>query len=269
MDRNTNGTKTDGATNVNIWLPHHTMYVSPAETDRHRERQHQQLRRRAGQRRRRRDHGHHQVGHQRVQGLGVRVLQQRAAATRGRTSPPRRSRHERAHRRRHARRTDHEEQAVLLRRRGKGSISGRRSSSSSTCRPAALRGGDFSQAFNADGTLQVIYDPLTGNADGTGRAAVPRQRDSGRPHQRHRAGRFRRSIRCRTSPGSSRAATSAARRSSATTCASRPRKFDRNNYDFKVNWNRRRRRRRSGASTRGWAPTVDLAAGLSRLRRQR
>ena len=32
MDRNTNGTKTDGATNVNIWLPHHTMYVAPAET---------------------------------------------------------------------------------------------------------------------------------------------------------------------------------------------------------------------------------------------
>ena len=32
MDRNTNGTKTDGATNVNIWLPHHTMYISPAET---------------------------------------------------------------------------------------------------------------------------------------------------------------------------------------------------------------------------------------------
>ena len=24
--------KTDGATNVNVWLPHHTMYVSPAET---------------------------------------------------------------------------------------------------------------------------------------------------------------------------------------------------------------------------------------------
>ena len=32
LDRNTNGTKTDGATNVNIWLPHHTMLVSPAET---------------------------------------------------------------------------------------------------------------------------------------------------------------------------------------------------------------------------------------------
>ena len=32
LDRNNNGTKTDGATNVNVWLPHHTMYVSPAET---------------------------------------------------------------------------------------------------------------------------------------------------------------------------------------------------------------------------------------------
>jgi hypothetical protein len=29
---NTNMTKSDGATNVNLWLPHHTMYVAPAET---------------------------------------------------------------------------------------------------------------------------------------------------------------------------------------------------------------------------------------------
>ncbi len=33
MDRNTNGTKTDGATNVNIWLPHHTMYVVAGRDD--------------------------------------------------------------------------------------------------------------------------------------------------------------------------------------------------------------------------------------------
>jgi Carboxypeptidase regulatory-like domain/TonB dependent receptor-like, beta-barrel len=32
QNRNANATRTDGATNVNIWLPHHTMYVSPAET---------------------------------------------------------------------------------------------------------------------------------------------------------------------------------------------------------------------------------------------
>ncbi len=29
---NANMTKSDGATNVNLWLPHHTMYVAPAET---------------------------------------------------------------------------------------------------------------------------------------------------------------------------------------------------------------------------------------------
>ncbi|MGH9313496.1 MAG: carboxypeptidase-like regulatory domain-containing protein, partial [Vicinamibacterales bacterium] len=29
---NSNATRTDGATNVNIWLPSHNMYVSPAET---------------------------------------------------------------------------------------------------------------------------------------------------------------------------------------------------------------------------------------------
>ncbi len=29
---NSNNTKSDGATNVNLWLPHHAMYVAPAET---------------------------------------------------------------------------------------------------------------------------------------------------------------------------------------------------------------------------------------------
>jgi len=32
QNRNNNATRTDGATNVNIWLPHHNMYISPAET---------------------------------------------------------------------------------------------------------------------------------------------------------------------------------------------------------------------------------------------
>jgi hypothetical protein len=34
---------------------------------------------------------------------------------------------------------------------------------------AALRSGDFSRALNANGSQQVIYDPATGNPDGTGR----------------------------------------------------------------------------------------------------
>ena len=75
----TNSTRTDGATNVNIWLPNHQMLRVAGRDDRHGEHLDQQLRRRAGHGRRRRDHGHHQVGHQRVQGVGVRVLQQREA----------------------------------------------------------------------------------------------------------------------------------------------------------------------------------------------
>jgi hypothetical protein len=34
---------------------------------------------------------------------------------------------------------------------------------------AALRAGDFSKAFNTNGTLQQIYNPFTGNPDGSGR----------------------------------------------------------------------------------------------------
>ena len=38
---------------------------------------------------------------------------------------------------------------------------------------AALRAGDFSKAFNTNGSLQTIYNPLTGNPDGTGRQPFP------------------------------------------------------------------------------------------------
>src|SRR5262245_33034728 len=38
---------------------------------------------------------------------------------------------------------------------------------------AALRAGDFSKALNANGTQQVIYNPFTGNPDGTGRQPFP------------------------------------------------------------------------------------------------
>jgi len=38
---------------------------------------------------------------------------------------------------------------------------------------AAMRNGDFSGALNANGTQQIIYDPLTGNPDGSGRTPFP------------------------------------------------------------------------------------------------
>ena len=57
--------------------------------------------------------------------------------------------------------------------RGKASTRGRQQQFFFNVPPDALRAGDFSQAFNSDGTLQVIYDPLTGNPDGTGRLPFP------------------------------------------------------------------------------------------------
>ena len=52
--------------------------------------------------------------------------------------------------------------------------------SSTTTRNGSLRwptsrerNGDFSQSFDSSGRLVVIYDPLTGNADGTGRTPFP------------------------------------------------------------------------------------------------
>jgi hypothetical protein len=36
-----------------------------------------------------------------------------------------------------------------------------------------IKSGDFSQALNANGSMQVIYDPMTGNPDGTGRVPFP------------------------------------------------------------------------------------------------
>ena len=53
----------------------------------------------------------------------------------------------------------------------------------STCRRAALRTGDFSNARNTDGSLQIIYDPSTGNADGTGRLPFPGNRSRAGRHQ--------------------------------------------------------------------------------------
>ena len=72
-----NSTRTDGATNMNIWLPNHNMYISPAETIDTVRCVDEQLRRRAGDGRRRGGDRHHQVGHEQFPGVGVRVLHER------------------------------------------------------------------------------------------------------------------------------------------------------------------------------------------------
>ena len=96
---------------------------------------------------------------------------------------------------------------------------------------AALRNGDFSGAVNTNGSTQVIYDPTTGNADGTGRTpfpgnVIPASRIS--PIARQILGLF---------PADNTGGTGAG---GLTNNYQRPetRTTDRYNYDGKVNWNR-------------------------------
>ena len=129
---------------------------------------------RRGHGRRRGDYGHHQVGHEHVQRLGVRVLQQREAERHAlllRTgSGPAEAADRTPDVRRDAGRTDPPAIRLFFFGSYEGYI-GRQSQFSFFNVPtAALRNGDFSGAVNANGAQQRIYDPFTGDlATGTGR----------------------------------------------------------------------------------------------------
>ena len=66
-----NSTRTDGATNMNIWLPNHNMYISPAETVDTVNVSTSSFDAEQGNGGRRGGDGRHQVGHQQLQGLGA------------------------------------------------------------------------------------------------------------------------------------------------------------------------------------------------------
>ena len=133
--------------------------------------------------------------------------------------------------------------------------------------PAALRAGDFSQAFNPDGSLQVIYDPSTGNPDGTGRMPFPNNMIPA-----DRISDIARQIQALypspTGPASCPTATSAGEGIFRNYVRQQDRKFDRNNYDFKVNCNLSSANQIWGKYSRMGAD-VDLAAGVPRVRRSR
>jgi len=102
--------------------------------------------------------------------------------------------------------------------------------------PMALRIGDFSRAFNADDSLQVIYDPETGNADGTGRSPFPGNiipADRISPI----AGRIQELFPAPNTNTSSDATVGGAP-VSRNFMKDERRVFNRNNYDLKLDWNR-------------------------------
>jgi hypothetical protein len=96
---------------------------------------------------------------------------------------------------------------------------------------ARLRAGDFSQALNSNGTLQQIYDPATGNPNGTGRTQFENnQIPAGRIDPI--ALRVLQLYPLPNSPGTGAGGlTNNYRRQEDRT-------FKRDNYDAKLNWNR-------------------------------
>jgi hypothetical protein len=231
---NNNGTKTDGATNVNLWLPHHNMYVSPAET----------------------------VDTVNVSTNNFDAEQGMAGGaaitvvTKSGTNEFKGSAFEyfnndglNARPYFQASKTPSSAHIAGATLGGPiahdrlfffGSWEGQFQRSTATAfynvPPAALRNGDFSQAFNADGSLQIIYDPATGNPDGTGRTPF-----AGNVIPQDRIDDIARKIQD-LFPDPNAAGSSGANVGGASVTRNftrdNRRVFDRNNYDFKVNWNR-------------------------------
>ena len=221
---NSNNTKSDGATNVNLWLPHHAMYVAPAETIDTVNISTSSFDAEQGMA------GGAAItlitksGTNEFRGLGVRVLQlrrpQRAALLRDAQDADRPQ-----HPRRHPRRPDPEELALLL-RLVRGLL--RPLDDADLLRRAD--GGDarrrHERRTGSAGGQQLIFDPLTGNADGTGRSqfagnVIPGNRISPVAQE------ILKYYPLPNLPGNTRNYVRDADSS-----------VDRNNYDVKLNWNR-------------------------------
>src|SRR5215203_6142218 len=231
---NNNATKTDGATNVNVWLPHHVMYVSPAETvDTVSV-----------------DTASFEAEQGNAGGAAITVIT-KSGTNNFSGSAFEFYNNEKMNARPYFQSTKTPASAHITGgtiggpvKKNQlfffGSFEGQYQRTTNVgfynVPPEALRNGDFSHAFNANGTLQVIYDPATGNPDGTGRT----------PFQNNiipaiRIGQIARDIQALypapNAVGSSGANVGGLNVSRNFT-RDQQRTFDRNNYDGKVNWNR-------------------------------
>jgi hypothetical protein len=178
QNHNNNGTRTDGATNLNIWLPHHTMYVSPAETVETVTVSTNNFDAEQGM----------------AGGAAITVI------TKSGTNQFKGSAFEFYNSEKLSARPyffGNDPAGIPAKlpvdrnifggtlggpiKRNRlfffGSYEGFKRTQSLfnffTVPNAALRNGDFSGATNANGSVQVIYDPLTGNPDGSGRVPFP------------------------------------------------------------------------------------------------
>ncbi len=261
LDRNNNGTKTDGATNLNVWLPHHTMIVSPAETI---------------------DSVNISTSNfdaeQGMAGGAAITVVTKSGTNTFKGSAFAFFNNEKLNAKPYfATQKDpasaHIDGATVggpLRRNKLfffGAWEGQYQTTPQqffyNVPPAALRTGDFSHAFNADGSLQVIYDPRTGNPDGSGR-----QPFAGNVIPATRISAIARKIQQLYPLPNQAGSTSGGNVGGAGIARnferSLPRKFDRNNYDLKVNWNPSSRAQvwgkysRMGANVKALTPYLGL-----------
>ena len=234
MDRNTNGTKTDGATNVNIWLPHHTMYTSPAETIDTVNVSTSNFDAEQG------NAGGAAItvitksGTNNFKGSAFAFYNNESFNARSyyATEKPKASSH-----------IDGVtlggpivKNKLFFFGAWEGQYQKTPSQFFFSVPTAALRVGDFSQAFNPDGSLQVIYDPSTGNAG--------RHRSRAVSWQRHSDGELSdiaKQVQALypnpNTTGSLSNGNVGGEGISRNYVRQQDRKFDRNNYDFKVNYN--------------------------------
>ncbi len=233
LNRNNNGTKTDGATNLNIWLPHHTMYVSPAETV---------------------DTVNVSTSNfdaeQGMAGGAAITVITKSGTNQFRGSAFEFYNNESLNARPYFATEKVPSNAHIAGAtlggpimKNKlfffGSWEGQYQKTQQqfffNVPPDALRAGNFSQAFNSDGSVQVIYDPTTGNADGSGRTPFPNNTIP--------AGRLDgiaqeiQALYPASNLAGSAGANVGGRPTTRNYLQNTQRKFDRNNYDFKVNYN--------------------------------
>jgi hypothetical protein len=227
-NRNTNSTRVDGATNQFTWLPHHTLYVAPAETI-------ASVNVTTGSFSA--DQGLAggaavtvitKSGTNHLQGSGFAFytdqnLRARTYFAKRQNTPKSPTNH-------------HIDGGTLggpiLRNKlfffgaFEGQYRNTEGENIYTVPTAKMRAGDFTEALNTNGSLQLIYDPLTGDIDGRGRTAFP---GNIIPADRLNATaqRINQFYPLPNRPGTS---DNYFKEYLST--------FDRNQYDVKINWNR-------------------------------
>ena len=233
LNRNNNGTKTDGATNLNIWLPHHTMLVSPAETVDTVNVSTSNFDAEQGMAGGAAITVITKSGTNQFHGSAFEFYNNESLNASPYFATEKKPSH--AHIVGATLGGPIQKNRLFFFGSWEGQFQETLNENFFNVPPSALRSGDFSQAFNSDGSMQVIYDPTTGNPDGTGRTPFAGNRipESRLSEVARRVQSLYPVANLDGSPGANVGGASTTRNY----VQDAPRNFDRNNFDVKLNYN--------------------------------